>query len=211
MQIRPLSPETLPQVAQEAADVLRAGGVVLFPTDTLYCLGADALSDAGVDAVYDIKGRESQKPMHALVSDIAMASVYCEVSPKARTLVERFGGRVSIVAPQKNHEKTGILRGLDTFGFRIPYHELSQAIIRAFGGPITATSANVAGGEPGKTLGEVLGQLGPALMSIDLAIDGGPVANSLPSTVLDMTRSDLVVLREGAVSQAELEGILKGK
>jgi L-threonylcarbamoyladenylate synthase len=194
-------------VAQEAAEVLRRGGVVLFPTDTLYCLGADALSDAAVDAVYDIKGRESQKPMHALVSDIAMACEYCAVRPEARHLVERFGGKISIVAPQKDQTKTGILRGLDTFGFRIPDHAFSQALIRTFGGPITATSANVAGKEPGKTLGEVLGQLGAGVLRVDLAIDGGPSTAALPSTVVDLAGAARI-LREGAVSARELEKVI---
>ncbi len=207
MYLRQLTPETLAQVAHEAAEILRRGGVVLFPTDTLYCLGADALSDAAVDMIYDIKGRESKKPMHALVRDLAMAEAYGEVHEDTRALVGQFGGRVSLVVPQRPHEKTGILRDMDTFGFRIPDHQLSQAMLTDFGGPITATSANVAGGSPGTTLGEVLAQLGPAVMRIDLAIDGGAVGEAGASTVVDLTAATPRVLREGAVSTADIENV----
>lgn len=207
MYLRQLTPETLAQVAHEAAEILRRGGVVLFPTDTLYCLGADALSDTAVDAIYDIKGRESKKPMHALVRDRDMAERFGEISESARALVSRFGGKVSLVVPQRALAKTGILREMDTFGFRVPDHALCQALLTDLGGPITATSANVAGGEPGSTLGEVLAQLGPAVMRIDLAIDGGAVGGARPSTVVDMTGATPRILREGAIEAADIENV----
>lgn len=187
------------ELAARAADVIRNGGVVLFPTDTLYCLGADALSDAAVDAVYAIKGRDDKKPMHALVRDEAMASEYGAVDDAARALLAQAPqGKLSLVVPQQSRPKTGILRGIDTFGFRIPDHPLCQEILAAFGGPITATSANAAGAAPARTLGAILAQLGPAVLLVDLAIDGGELPESEPSTVVSLAGEAPVLLRQGA-------------
>lgn len=200
MYIRKLTPETNEELAAEAVSVLKSGGVVLFPTDTLYCLGVDALSDAAVDAVYRIKGRDMGKPMHALVSSVEMAGRYGEIDDRAREILDSAPpGKVSLIVPQNQGiEKSGILRGIDTFGFRIPEHPFCETLLDAFGGPITATSANMAGGEPAQDLGSILAQLGSAVLLIDLTVDGGALPPSEPSTVVSVVGGEMRVLRAGA-------------
>lgn len=190
-----------PGIAVRAAEVLRSGGVVLFPTDTLYCLGADALSDAAVEVVRAIKGRDTKKPIHALVSGAEMAGEYGMLTETAAVLLAKAPlGKVSLVVDKRPGFETGIMRGLDTFGFRIPDHPLCLGMLEAFGSPITATSANVSNrGVPTQGLGAILAQLGPAVSLIDLAIDGGPSVQALPSTVIDARSAELRIVRPGAV------------
>lgn len=186
--------------AAEAAAALRAGGVVLYPTDTLYGLGADARSDDAVAKVYEIKGRREDKPMHAIVSDMKMAQRYGDVSPYVRSLAETLPkGKVSFVVPKQTGLDTGIARAIDTFGFRIPDHDFCAALTRAFDGPITATSANMSGATDSRDVEAILAQLGERADLIDLVVDAGVLPPSAPSTVVDCTGDTPIVLREGAV------------
>ena len=204
MNIVPLEVGAEEEIATMAADVLRHGGVVLFPTDTLYALGADALSDAAVDTVFAIKGRDRLKPIHALVKDEAMAGECGTLNETGSAILAKAPrGKVSLVVNKKSGFETGIMRGMQSFGFRIPDHPLCQAILAAFGSPITATSANVAGADVRQDLGSILAQLGPAVSLVDLAIDGGELPSSLPSTVIDVRTPEAHVLREGAVHLQE--------
>lgn len=187
-------------IAREAAEILRQGGVVLMPTDTLYALCADALSDEAVDRVYAIKGRDEAKPMHALVHDVPAAARYGEVSSAAEAMLAKHPGLISLVVPQKpGLAKRGILRSIDTFGFRIPQHALCQEVLAEFDGPLTATSANVSGREVPQRLGDILAQLGLSVMRIDLAVDGGALPPAKPSTVVALEPGGLHILREGSV------------
>ncbi len=199
------------EVAQRAAGVLRAGGVVLYPTDTLYGLGSDALSDEAVAKIYAIKGRHDHKPMHAIVADIAMAERFGEVDGRVRGMLQRLPpGKVSLVV-RKKAMNSGITKGSATFGFRIPDHALCIAMARQFGGPITATSANTADAEPQRTIDAILEQLGDAGSSIDLVIDAGKLPKREPSSVVELTATDLIVLREGAVPAADIRSALSGR
>ena len=198
-----LEGDNVQSVASEAARTLLNGGVLLFPTDTLYGLGADAFSDEAVEKVYAIKGRDEGKPIHALVSDIDMAETYAEVNDDARLLAKRLPkGKVTFICRKKPEFDTGIGRGIDTFGFRIPDNELCMEIVRAFGKPVTATSANIAGKKPQREVSDILEQLGDAKDGIALIIDGGELPASEPSTVIDLSGSRPVILREGAVPAA---------
>src|SRR3989344_8571180 len=108
--------------ANQSAQVLRAGGVVLFPTDTLYGLGADALSDEAVEKIYTIKGRDERKPMHAVASDIAMIERYAEVPDMARALAkELMPGALTLIFKKREGVETGNARGIATNGFRNPH------------------------------------------------------------------------------------------
>src|SRR3989344_6329752 len=133
------------EVGVQVADILKRGGVVLYPPDALYGLGADALSDGAVAKVVAIKGRDEGKPMHAIVADLDMAAEYAEVSNDAELLVKEFGGSVTLILKKKKGMDSGIAKNIETFGIRIPNHPLCIEMCRAFGKPITATSANVAG------------------------------------------------------------------
>lgn len=196
-------PATDPEAPRQAAEILRAGGVILYPTDTLYGIGADALSDAAVDTIYAIKGRDDKKPIHAIVADIETAARYGEIDERVRALAERLPkGKVTFIVKKQPGLDTGILRGIETFGFRIPDHAFCLAMAGAFDGPITATSANASGMAPATSLGGILSQLGPAAMGIGLSVNGGESPLSQPSTVIDLSQGDIRVLREGAVPAA---------
>ena len=191
-----------------AAEVLRAGGVVLYPTDTLYALGVDALSDTAVASIYERKGREEKKPVHAIVSDLEMAGMYGEVNDAVKQLAERFGGSVTFIVKKKTGIESGITRGLDTFGFRIPSNAFCIALAGRFGAPITTTSANRSGMAPMSKVDDILSQLGEGAQKIDLVIDEGKLPERLPSTVIDLSGSMPKIVREGAVLSSEIESFL---
>jgi L-threonylcarbamoyladenylate synthase len=188
------------KAAERAAEVLRAGGVVLYPTDTLYGLGADAFSDEAVAKIYIIKGRDEKKPVHCIVADLAMAKRYAEVNEPARELAEKFlPGPLTLVLKKDRQLDTGIARGVDTLGVRIPQSDFCLALAKRFGAPYTTTSANIAGASTPRSAGGILSQLGGRAAMIDLVIDAGKLPDSLPSTVVDVSSRDLTILREGAI------------
>src|SRR3989344_318337 len=205
MEILSLKSKDTQHAAERAAEVLRAGGVVLYPTDTLYGLGADAFSDEAVAKVYAIKGRRGRKPVHCIVADIKMAEQYGEVGEIARKLARELPcGKVTFIVPKKAGVDSGICRDIPTFGFRIPDNALCEELLKDFGAPITATSANKSGEIPGRDIEEIFAQVGNAAHGIDLALDAGALPASQPSTVIDLTASKPVILREGAVRAADI-------
>ena len=192
-------------VALKASSVVRRGGVILYPTDTLYGLGADALSDAAVDKVYAIKGREPGKPMHCIVADLAMAAGYADVNDAAFRLAERFlPGPLTLILAKKTGIATGIARGIDTIGFRVPDNAFCIELARSFGSPITTPSANPAGAEPQLAVERILAQFGDAASGIDLAIDAGPAPLAKPSTIVNLLSGHPSILREGAIPAADI-------
>lgn len=199
---------TIQHAAKRAAEVLRAGGVVLYPTDTLYGLGVDALSDVAVGKIYGIKGRDDKKPLHAIVADIAMAQKYADADGRAVALVQAFGGKVTIVAKKRSSVGAGIARGLDTFGFRIPLNAFCIALAKEFGGPITATSANKSGLASARNVEDILAQLGEQAKKIDLVVDAGALPERQASTVVDMSGPTPHIVRESAVSGSEILSVL---
>lgn len=205
-----LSQENPTNAAKRAAEALQSGGVVLFPTDTLYGLGADAFSNEAVDKIYAIKGRDEGKPIHALVRDLEMAERFAEITDDVRLLVERLPkGKVTFICKKKTGLETGICRYIDTFGFRIPDSEFCLQMIEQFGGPVTATSANVAGMQPQRSVETILEQLGEAAQGVAIGVDGGELPASLPSTVVSFAEHHPLILREGAVRADDVWNALR--
>jgi L-threonylcarbamoyladenylate synthase len=201
-----LSDSNVKEVAARAAAVLRAGGVVLYPTDTLYGLGADALSDDAVGKIFAVKGRDEGKPMHAIVSDIEMAAIYGDMTDVVRPLASNLPpGQITFVVTKKQGMNSGISKDISTFGFRIPDDTFCLEMLRAFRGPITATSANSAGMVPQRNVGAILEQIGET--GIDLVVDGGELPPRKPSSVVNVAGGKVTVLREGAVSRAQIEAV----
>ncbi len=209
MEIISLNGSNLGESVARAAAVLRAGGIVLYPTDTLYGLGADALSDEKVAKVYDIKGREELKPIHAIVADLEMAERYGDVNDEMRVIEKKLPkGKITFVVKKKD-VNTGIMHGIDTFGFRIPDNELCIALSKAFDGPITATSANKSGKKPERSVEKILAQLGDAASGLNLIIDAGELQERKPSTVIDMTGERPLIVREGAIPAVDIWNALR--
>src|SRR3989344_1104325 len=208
MEVLSLTEDNLDECVARAAAVLRAGGVILYPTDTLYGLGADALSDAAVSKVKTIKGREEGKPMHAIVADIEMAEQYGEVDDRIRLLAKELPmGQLTFIVKKKDDLKTGIAKGIDTFGFRIPDNDFCLALVREFGGPITATSANKSGEVPQRSVENILEQLGARAHSIGLVIDAGELPECKPSSVVDLSGIETRIERAGAIPVSPVLGV----
>lgn len=202
-------PASDPSAVAKATEVLCAGGVVLYPTDTLYGLGADALSDEAVAKVRAIKGRNSDKPVHAVVADVEMAAKCGEINEIAFALACAYlPGPLTLILKKRDGIDTGIGKGMETFGMRIPDNRFCLDLAKAFGRPYTTTSANAAGEPPMRSVQDILAQLGEKASLIDLAIDAGELPQKLPSTVVDVSDGTSKVLREGAIPMRDIMGVL---
>jgi len=191
---------------EEAAAILRRGGVVIYPTDTLYGLGALAACDAAVERVFRLKGRPGDKPLPLLLAGPEeMAGVVESPSPLAWELIRRFWpGALTLVLPRAPGFRSLALAGGDTVALRVPDHPLARALIKAAGGPITGTSANRAGAPGPLTAQEARQQLGDL---VDFVLDAGPCPGGVESTVLDLSGERPLLLREGALPREALEAI----
>jgi L-threonylcarbamoyladenylate synthase len=184
--------------AREAATVLRAHGLVAFPTETFYGLGAAALDAAAVARLIEAKGRPEGKPLLVLVDSIAMvASLVEEIPPRARELMTRhWPGALTLVLRARDIVPFAVTAGTRTVGVRLSSHPLARRVVAVLGAPVTAPSANVSDAAPPTTAAEVLAQLDGR---IELVLDGGATPGGLPSTVLDVTADPPRMIREGAV------------
>ncbi|MDB5189860.1 MAG: translation factor [Parcubacteria group bacterium] len=189
---------------QEAAQVLAQGGIVLFPTDTLYGLAVDARNPGALERLITLKGRDARKAISVVLPDTAAISDYAEVSGLAQRLIDKhLPGPFTIVLPIKGGELSHVAPD-GTVGIRVPNDAFTRALAEIFKAPYTATSANVSGQESGRTVEEILEQFGPAAENIDLVIDDGPRAGGLASTIVRVVRGETEILREGAIPAAEL-------
>lgn len=192
--------------ADEAVRVLRQGGLVCYPTDTVYGIGAAAGQDAAVRKLFVLKGRSLDKPLPLLLADASDAVRVAEVTPLAKTLARRFWpGALTIVMRKLPSYRSLALAGAATVALRVPDERLVVSIVRALGEPITGTSANRSGAPAPVTAAEVAFQLGSM---VDLIIDGGRRRSRLESTVIDITQERPAILREGAVSREEVQEAL---
>jgi L-threonylcarbamoyladenylate synthase len=189
---------------ERAARVLAAGGLVAFPTETVYGLGADATNGAAVARLYDAKGRPSFNPLIAHVADADAARALARFPPGAKRLASAFWpGPLTLVLPKLADCPVAELAtaGLDTIAVRVPSHPLARAILLAFGRPVVAPSANSSGHVSPTTAQHVLADLRGR---IELIVDGGPTPMGLESTIIAcLDRPEL--LRPGALTRAEIE------
>ena len=195
---------------QAAIETLRRGGVVAFPTDTLYGLGADKASPSAVQRVIDIKGRSSAAGLPLLLSGVGQLPLVTGDIPKTVwPLVERFWpGPLTLIVSRSAHVSDLVTGGRSTVAVRVPDHPVSRALAQGLGRPITGTSANLTGHPPATSAGEVRDQLGG---SVDLIIDGGESPLGLPSTILDVTGPVLKIVRVGAVSLSDIQQLYPGE
>lgn len=194
------------QIAQAAA-ALRVGGLVLMPTETVYGLAADAANARAVASVYEAKGRPSFNPLIAHVADLAAAERIARFDDRARALAERFWpGPLTLVLPVADAVAVSDLAraGLDTVAVRVPAHPLAGALLKAFGGPVVAPSANRSGRPSPTTLEAAVEETGEAAAG---ALNGGPCKIGLESTVVSLLDRPRL-LRPGAVTRADLEAVV---
>ncbi len=199
-------PESDGASGDEAVRVLRDGGLVCYPTDTVYGIGAAAGDDAAVRRLFAVKGRSQDKPLPLLLADVSDAARVAEVTPLAKALATRFWpGALTIVMRKAASYRSLALAGGDTVALRVPDHGLVRRIVRALGEPITGTSANRTGTRAPISAAEVAFQMGEM---VELIIDGGQSRTRLESTVIDITHDKPEIVREGAVSRGEVEKAL---
>lgn len=198
---------TAPAIAG-AADRLRAGGVVAFPTETVYGLGAATRDAAAIERVYALKGRPADNPLIAHVTDAAMArTVVADWTDTAQALADAFWpGPLTLVMPRAGHIPAAAAGGRDTIAVRAPRHDVAQALIGAFGDAVSAPSANRSGHVSPTTAAHVMEEFANA---DDLVVlDGGPCAVGIESTVLALTHAPPRVLRPGSVDADALAGVI---
>lgn len=191
----------------EAARILRDGGLVAFPTETVYGLGANALDGRAVEGIFHAKGRPADNPLIVHISDINQVyDLASDITVQAKRVMEAFWpGPLTIVLPRRPGIPDVVTAGLDTVAVRMPDHPAALALIRAAGVPVAAPSANRSGRPSPTTADHVLEDLAGA---IDAVLDAGPCRVGLESTVLDLTNEPPVILRPGGVTREELEGVL---
>ena len=194
-----------PEAIEAAVNTLRQGGLVAFPTDTVYGVGALVFFEAAVQAIYAAKGRPEEKAIPVLLGDMAdLNKVATGMPEKARRLAERFWPGPLTLVVQKREMVPVAVSPTDTVGVRIPNHEGARALLRA-SGPLAVTSANLSGEASPCTAEEVLDQLGGR---IDMILDGGRTPGGVPSTVVDCTQEKLAILRGGPINSEEIEAAI---
>lgn len=200
-------PADRPGALAQAAAVLRAGGLVAFPTDTVYGVGAHALLPDAVARLYTAKVRPEGKAIPLLLADAAdIERVSRDLPPLAWRLIAAFWpGALTLVVPRSAWLPDIVTAGGPTVAVRLPDHPTPRALARALGAPLAATSANLSGQAEATTAAEVLAQLEGR---IELLLDGGVCAGGVASTVLDLTVHPPAILRAGALDLAPLQRLL---
>jgi L-threonylcarbamoyladenylate synthase len=191
-----------PGILERAAEILRRGGLVAYPTDTVYGLAALPSNDAACKRLFETKKRAPDQSTPLLIaSPHDLTLVAADVPAVARRLIGQFWpGGLTIVLPKAPTFRSLAVAG-DTVALRVPDHPVPRELVRLLDSPITGTSANVAGGPEPLTADDVRAQLGDA---VDLILDGGRCPGARPSTVIDCTVDPPRIVREGAISREEL-------
>jgi L-threonylcarbamoyladenylate synthase len=191
----------------EAVKILRRGGLVAFPTETVYGLGADATNSAAVGKIFAAKGRPATNPLIVHVADEGVAQRYAKHWPAAaQRLAARFWpGPLTLVVPKSDAIVQEATAGLGTVGLRAPDHPLALALLRAFDGPVAAPSANRSTRISPTTAEHVREELGDR---VDMILDGGPCRVGIESTVLDLSGDRAAILRPGGVTREQIEAVL---
>ena len=200
--------ENSPTAISDALAALAAGEAIVYPTETFYALGVDALSPKALERLFAIKGREPGKPVALIAADTAMAfAVAREVPAQARVLAEAFWpGPLTLVLPARDGISAALIGADGGVGVRVSSHPLARALAAGLRGPLTATSANLAGEPPAVEPEAAHRALGD---KVKVFVEGGRLAGGAPSTVVAMDRSGMRVLRPGAVSERQLAAALK--
>ena len=203
--VDPESPQR--DAIQEAAKWILAGGIVAIPTDTLYGLAADPFSAAAVARVFAVKGRDAARALPLIAADAAQVARHVgDLSRRGERLAERFWpGPLTLIVRAPATLVADVTGGTGTVGVRVPADAVARAICAACARPLTATSANVSGAPATSDPDQVERTLGDRL---DLLIDTGPTRGGLPSTIVDVTSEEPILVRAGAIAWEEIQAWL---
>jgi L-threonylcarbamoyladenylate synthase len=206
IKMNPLIPE--PELILRAAKILINGGVIGYPTETVYGIGCSAFNTQAVNRIYDLKNRDRSKALILIAADVIQISDLVEtIPPAAERLIENFWpGPLTIVFNSSSHLQEFAFRKSKTIAVRIPDSKICQSLLTVCGFPIVSTSANKSGGCAATHAKDVLSIFGEQL---DALIDGGPTPSTVPSTVVDITKSPARIVRIGSISTLEIETVLE--
>lgn len=188
----------------QAATFIRAGGLVAFPTETVYGLGADALNPMAVAKIFEVKNRPRFDPLIVHIADVSLMEKLCTLGDeRARKLIDRFWpGPLTLVLPKSEIVPEIVTAGLPTVALRMPAHPVALALIREAGTPVAAPSANPFGYLSPTTAEHVKEQLGE---KVDMILDGGPCQVGVESTIINLSQPEAVLLRPGGLPLEQIE------
>ena len=191
----------------QAAEILRNGGLVAFPTETVYGLGADASNEAAVRAIFRVKGRPDTHPLIVHLHSVGQVAKWAKSVPKAALELGRkfWPGPLTLILKKAPKVSKAVTGGQETVGLRVPDHPVALALLRKFGGGVAAPSANRFGKVSPTTAGHVKKDLGK---DVDFILDGGPCDIGVESTIVDFSSGDPVILRPGGLTRERLEKAL---
>ncbi len=197
-------PTTDSRAIPRALEILCAGGLVAFPTDTVYGLGCLAFNQAAIESIYIAKDRPLEKAIPILIADADDLDKIADVIPVlARRLASRFWpGPLTLVVP-KRADLPAAVSATSTVGVRVPDNDIARTLLRA-AGPMTVSSANLSGHASPRTVSEVIAQLNGR---VPLILDGGETRGGVPSTVVDVSGARPVILREGPITSEQINAI----
>lgn len=196
-------------IVDRAADTIRAGGTVVFPTDTLYGLGCNALDPQAVGKIFDIKHRSYVKALPMLVRDLSWARELAYITPEQERVISAFWpGKVTFILPRRDVVPAIMCGGGQTIGLRAPDHPFIQELLRHVGYPIAGTSANISGTEPINNAKVIATTFEGSPVQPTLVVDAGTLPDSQPSTIVDLTGRQARIIRQGAVRADKILALL---
>jgi L-threonylcarbamoyladenylate synthase len=200
VEIDPAHPE---KAFSRCREVIRAGGVVVYPTDTLYGLGADPKNPGAVRKLFTIKGRQADQPILLLIKDANDVLDWAAgITPVAEGLMKKFWpGPLTLVFKARPEVMAELTGGTGTIGLRVPGNVLTRQLLASLGTALTGTSANISGRQSPRTAQEAAAEIDGM---VDLVIDGGRTEGGDPSTVVDVSSDEPKVIREGAIPSREI-------
>ena len=198
------------EALKETVAVLKSGGVIIYPTDTLYGIGCNALDEKAVKKVFEIKERSLSKPLPMLVRNIKWVKELGYVNKRSAKILDKvWPGRVTVILPKREIVPDILTSGHKTVGMRVPDYPLLDELLRMFGYPIVSTSANISGQEPTQDINEIIEIFSRRLTrQPDMVLDVGILPKSEPSTVIDLTADKPKIIRIGSSKPEEFLKLL---
>jgi L-threonylcarbamoyladenylate synthase len=201
------TPNEAPENLASAVEALKRGDVIVFPTETLYGLGADALNEAAVEKVFQLKGRDPGNPIPVLVANQEMLdTLIAKVPTAAQRLIDQcWPGPLTLVLPGRKNIPRYLCNSSGGVGVRISSGPIAASLVHGLGRPLTATSANLSGKEPARTLQEAKNYFAS---QVDVFIEGGTLNSQSGSTVVEVMDDSIKIIREGEINAHELRQVL---
>lgn len=195
--------EINPKELKEAAEIIKQGGIVVFPTETVYGIGTNGLNESAIRKLFEVKNRPLNKPISLLVSDIEMIKEYTtNITDLEYKIIEKFfPGPLTIVLKKKNSIPNILTSQGATVGIRMPDSEIARKLIDLVGVPIATSSANISGNASEIDVQSVIEDLGE---NVDCYIDGGKSKIGMGSTVIEVVNNEIKILREGSITKKEI-------